>query len=261
MSLIPWTKKNVPNTNPCDEGVRQGRSSDKRVLEQSNTDWETAKTADNVIEMFKLLCASHNFYGKAASLVEQTAIRLKHDTFIWLPTSVRRSNVTIAAKPVTSRPTNCKKEKSSKPQKGKSKNKGEKVGSMFSALEVSDAVDSEDDVGFVASQGVVFCATCESDNDEDHIDDEEGVEFDVMDQDEQMPELIRDDDDDSVIATEPAQLSQPSQPSPFILCPQYHHRRALGSTTIRSTFTLVVPLRTTTIGANFLVGPSCTIPG
>jgi hypothetical protein len=59
-------------------------SSDKRVLEQSNTDWETAKTADNIIEMFKLLCASHNFYGKAASLVEQTAICLKHDTFIWI---------------------------------------------------------------------------------------------------------------------------------------------------------------------------------
>ena len=34
--------------------------------------------------MFKLLCSSHNFYGKAASLVEQTAIRLKHDTFIWI---------------------------------------------------------------------------------------------------------------------------------------------------------------------------------
>jgi hypothetical protein len=47
-------------------------SSDKRILEQSNTEWEIAKTADNVIEMFKLLCASHNFYGKAASLVEQT---------------------------------------------------------------------------------------------------------------------------------------------------------------------------------------------
>ena len=40
--------------------------------------------------------------------------------------------------------TDCKKEKSSKPQKGKSKkNEGEKVGSIFSALEVSDAVDSE----------------------------------------------------------------------------------------------------------------------
>ena len=33
-------------------------SSDKRVLERSNTDWETAKTADNIIEMFKLLCSS-----------------------------------------------------------------------------------------------------------------------------------------------------------------------------------------------------------
>ena len=61
----------------------------------------------------------------------------------------------------------------------------------------------------------MFCATCESDNDEDHPDDEEGVEFDVMDEDEQMPELIRDEDDDSVIATEPAQLPPPSQPSVF----------------------------------------------
>ncbi len=51
--------------------------------------------------------------------------------------------------------TDCKKEKTGKPQKGKSKNNGEKVGSIFSALEVSDAVDSEDDKGFVASQGVV----------------------------------------------------------------------------------------------------------
>ena len=111
--------------------------------------------------------------------------------------------------------TDCKKEKSGKPQKGKSKNKGEKVGSIFSALEVSDAVDSEVDEGFVASQGVVFCATCESDNDEDYPDDDKGVEFDVMDEDEQMPELIRDEDDDSVIATEPAQLPPPSQPSVF----------------------------------------------
>ena len=45
--------------------------------------------------------------------------------------------------------TDCKKEKTGKPQKGKSKNKGEKVGSIFSALlEVSDAVESEDDDGF-----------------------------------------------------------------------------------------------------------------
>ena len=80
---------------------------------------------------------------------------------------------------------------------------------------LSDAVDSEDDEGFVASQVVVFCATCESDNDEDHPDDEEGVEFDVMDEDEQMPELIRDEDDDSVIATEPVPLPSPSQPSVF----------------------------------------------
>jgi len=111
--------------------------------------------------------------------------------------------------------TDCKKEKSGKPQKGNSKNKGEKVGSIFSALEVSDAVDSEDDKGFVASQGVVFCAKCESDNDEDYPDDEEGVEFDVMDEDEQMPELIRDNDDDSVVATEPAPLPSPSPPSVF----------------------------------------------
>ncbi len=114
--------------------------------------------------------------------------------------------------------TDCKKEKTRNPQKGKSKNKGEKVGSIFSALEVSDAVDSEDDEGFVvASQGVVFCATCESDNnDEDYPDDDEGVEFDVMDEDEQMPELIRvNDDDDSVVATEPAPLPSPSQPSVF----------------------------------------------
>ena len=39
--------------------------------------------------------------------------------------------------------TDCKKEKSGKPQKGKSKNKGEKVGSIFSALEVSDAVTTK----------------------------------------------------------------------------------------------------------------------
>jgi hypothetical protein len=310
-------------------------SSEKRVLEQSSADWEKAKVDNDIVKMFVLLCDSHNFYGKAASLVEQTAIRLKHDTFIWISPEdlqhfklrwdklllkelfrvgidlvmlppknrflqfvsalklyghstvvqmqciVRASEVdtntdydkpkfydnlislSISQHPVTtgapqikdatvlqarticrqlkgskkgkggkdgssSQPakessesnphtkalvekkaketgesaadirkkikchncgkagyisTDCKKEKSSKPQKGKTKNKGEKVGSVFSALEVSDAVDSEDDEGFVASQGVVFCATCESDNDEDHIDDEEGVEFDVMDED------------------------------------------------------------------------------
>ena len=112
--------------------------------------------------------------------------------------------------------TDCKKEKSGKPnKKGKSKNKGEKVGSIFSALEVSDAVNSEDDEGFVASQGVVFCATCDMDDDEGHPDDTEGVEFDVMEDSEDMPELIRDDDDDdSVVATE---LSRrvPPQPSVF----------------------------------------------
>jgi hypothetical protein len=375
------------------EGVRQGwvfcqpsmcsfllrniteSSDNKRVLEQSNTDWKTAKTADNIIEMFKLLCSSHNFYGKAASLVEQTAIRLKHDTFIWIspedlqhfklrwekllkellrvgidlvmlppknrflqffsalklyghstvvqmqcivrtaevdsntdydiPKFYEKSLISLSISqqhPVTtgapqikdatalqartigqqlkgskkgagkkgkggkeitssSQPakessesnyhtkalvekkaketgesaadirkkikchncskaghisTDCKKEKSSKPQKGKSKNKGEKVGSIFSALdEVSDAVDSEDDEGFVASQGVVFCAVCDSDNEEVYPDDEEGVEFDIMDEDEQMPELIRDEDDDSVVATEPAPLLPSSQPSVF----------------------------------------------
>jgi hypothetical protein len=346
-------------------------SSDKRVLEQSNLDWETAKTSDDVIEMFKLLCDSHNFYEKAASLVEQTAIRLKHDTFIWISPEdlqhfklrwekllkellrvgidlvmlppknrflqfvsalkvyghstvvqmqciVRAAEVdtntdydkpkfyenlnslSISQHPVitgapqikdatalqartigqqlkgskkgagkkgksgkdssSSQPakessesnphtkalvekkaketgesaadirkkikchncgkaghisTDCKKEKSSKPQKGKSKNKGEKVGSIFSALEVSDAVDSEDDEGFVASQGVVFCAVCDSDNEADQHDDEEGVKFDIMDEDEQMPELIRDEDDDSVVATEPAPLPPSSQPSVF----------------------------------------------
>ena len=48
-----------------------------------------------------------------------------------------------------------------------------------------------------------------------YIDDEEGVEVDVMDEDEQMPELIRDDDDDFVVAIEPAPLLSPSQPSVF----------------------------------------------
>ena len=301
--------------------------SEKRVLEQSSADWEKAKVDNDIIKMFVLLCDSHNFYGKAASLVEQRTIRLKHDTFIWISPEdlqhfklrwdklikellrvgidvvmlppknrflqfvsalklyghstavvqmqciVRASEVdtntdyditkfydnlislSISQHPVvtgaqqirdatalqartigqqlkgskkgpgkigksgkestsSSQPskessesnphtkalvekkaketgesaadirkkikchncgkagqisTDCRKEKSSKPQKGKSKNKGEKVGSIFSALEVSDAVDSEDDEGFVASQGVVFCATCESDNDEDHI--------------------------------------------------------------------------------------------
>jgi hypothetical protein len=346
-------------------------SFEKRVLEQSSADWEKAKVDNDIVKMFVLLCDSHNFYGKAASRVEQTAIRLKHDTFIWISPEdlqhfklrwdkllnkellrigidlvmlppknrflqfvsalklyghssvvqmqciVRASEVDtntdydtpkfydnlislsiISQHPVTtgapqikdatalqartidqqlkgskkgagkkgkggkdsssSQPakessesnphtkalvekkaketvesaadirkkikchncgkaghisTDCKKEKSSKPQKGKSKNKGEKVGSIFSALEVSDAVDSEDDEGFVASQGVVFCAVCDSDNEEDYPDDDEGVEFDVMDEDEQMPELIRDDDDDSVVATEPAPLPSPSQPS------------------------------------------------
>jgi hypothetical protein len=133
--------------------------------------------------------------------------------------------------------TDCKKEKTGKagkPQKGKSKNKGEKVGSIFSALEVSDAVDSEDDEGFVASQGVVFCAVCDSDNEGHLPDDEEGLEFDIMDEDEQMPELIRDEDDDSVVDTEPAQLPPSSQPDLFeslYPLPQYHLRRVPGAVT------------------------------
>ena len=36
-----------------------------------------------------------------------------------------------------------------------------------------------------------------------------------MDEDEQMPELIRNEDDDSVVVTEPAPLPPPSQPSVF----------------------------------------------
>ena len=94
--------------------------------------------------------------------------------------------------------TDCNKEKSGKPQKGKSKNKGEKVGSIFSANEVSDAVDSEDD------EGVVFCATFESDN-EDHPVDAEGEEFEVMEKSAQMPELI------ALDISEP----EPFQPSRF----------------------------------------------
>ena len=59
-------------------------SSEKRVLEQSSADWEKAKVDNDIVKMFVLLCDSHNFYGKATSRVEQTAIRLKHDTFIWI---------------------------------------------------------------------------------------------------------------------------------------------------------------------------------
>ena len=83
------------------EGVRQGwehsrpsmysflllnisESSEKRVLEQSSADWEKAKTGNDIVKMFMLLCDSHSFYGKQASLVEQRAIRLKHDTFVWI---------------------------------------------------------------------------------------------------------------------------------------------------------------------------------
>ena len=102
--------------------------------------------------------------------------------------------------------TDCKKEKSGKPQKGKStKNKGEKVGSIFSDLEVSYAVDSEDDEDFVASQGVVFCATCELDDEEDYPVDAEGEELEVMEESEHMPELI------APVASEP----EPAQPSRY----------------------------------------------
>ena len=83
------------------EGVRQGwehsrpsmcsflllnisESSEKRVLEQSSADWEKAKTDNDIVKMFILLCDSHNFFGKQASLLEQHAIRLKHDTFVWI---------------------------------------------------------------------------------------------------------------------------------------------------------------------------------
>ena len=83
------------------EGVRQGwahstpsmcsflllnitESSEKRVLEQSSADWEKAKIDNDIVKMFILLCDPHNFYGKQASLVEQRAIRLKHDTFVWI---------------------------------------------------------------------------------------------------------------------------------------------------------------------------------
>jgi hypothetical protein len=83
------------------EGVRQGwvhstpsmssflllnitESSEIRVLEQSSANWGKAKIDNDIIKMFILLCDSHNFYGKQASLVEQRAIRFKHDTFIWI---------------------------------------------------------------------------------------------------------------------------------------------------------------------------------
>ena len=63
------------------EGVRQGwehskapmcsflllnitESSEKRVMEQSNEDWEKAKTDKDILQLFKLLCDSHSFYGK-----------------------------------------------------------------------------------------------------------------------------------------------------------------------------------------------------
>ena len=84
------------------EGVRQGwehssrpsmcsflllnisESSEKRVLEQSSADWEKAKTDNDIVKIFILLCDSHNFYGKQAFLVEQRVIHLKHDTFVWI---------------------------------------------------------------------------------------------------------------------------------------------------------------------------------
>ena len=55
-------------------------------MQQSNADcWEKAKTDNDILQMFKhFLCDFHSFYGKQASLVEQRAIRLKHDTFSWV---------------------------------------------------------------------------------------------------------------------------------------------------------------------------------
>jgi hypothetical protein len=55
-------------------------------MQQSNTDcWEKAKTDNDTLQMFKhFLCDFHSFYGKQASLVEQRAIRLNHDTFSWV---------------------------------------------------------------------------------------------------------------------------------------------------------------------------------
>ena len=75
------------------EGVRQGwehskpsmcsflllcitDSSEKRVLEQFSADWGKAKVDNDIVKMFVLLCDSHNFYGKAASLEEQRVVRL-----------------------------------------------------------------------------------------------------------------------------------------------------------------------------------------
>jgi hypothetical protein len=72
------------------EGVRQGwehsrpsmcsflllnitESSEKRMMEQSNADWEKAKADNDILQLFKLLCDSHSIYGKQASLVEQRA--------------------------------------------------------------------------------------------------------------------------------------------------------------------------------------------
>ena len=47
-------------------------SSEKRVLEQSSADCEKAKTDNDIVKMFMLLCDSHSFNGKQqASLVEQ----------------------------------------------------------------------------------------------------------------------------------------------------------------------------------------------
>jgi len=53
-------------------------------MEQSNSEWEKAKADKDILELFKLLCNSHSFYRKQGSLVEKRAIRLKHDTFIWI---------------------------------------------------------------------------------------------------------------------------------------------------------------------------------
>ena len=45
-------------------------SSEKRVMEQANAAWEKAKSDNDIVKIFTLLCESHNFYGKQASLVE-----------------------------------------------------------------------------------------------------------------------------------------------------------------------------------------------
>ena len=61
----------------------------------------------------------------------------------------------------------------------KSKNEGKNVGSIFfyrqSSQWSSRERNDKNDESFVASQGVVFCATCKSVNDEDYPADAEGI--------------------------------------------------------------------------------------